>query len=272
MPRRKKRDDATVSLFPFMSVLASLIGILVVLIAANMVANAKKQEGLTQEEYDKAIEHKKLKSQIAELEELKEVNEEEIKKEKKTVFEMMKLQERNIALKQKMDDLSEASDDQSDAELQKIVENLQTETKELQKEQPTFEKRIAELQKEIEERKIQPKPKESVVIRPGGIGTKIPKNIFFVEANSTGIVVREHEGGERFQVSQAAIDSNDQYADFCQKVFDTKDSMILFLLRKSGRESYLWGAGFAESKFGVKTGKLPVPNEGEVDLSLFDRK
>ena len=45
--------------------------------------------------------------------------------------------------------------------------------------------------------------------------------------------------------------------------------MVLFLIRKSGNEAYLWAAGLAETKFKVTTGKLPIPNDGEIDLSLF---
>lgn len=45
--------------------------------------------------------------------------------------------------------------------------------------------------------------------------------------------------------------------------------MVLFLVRKSGNDAYLWAAGHAESKFEVLTGKLPVPKDGEIDLSLF---
>jgi hypothetical protein len=41
-------------------------------------------------------------------------------------------------------------------------------------------------------------------------------------------------------------------------------------VRKAGNENYLWAAGYAESKFRVRTGKLPMPNDGKIDLSLFN--
>ena len=45
--------------------------------------------------------------------------------------------------------------------------------------------------------------------------------------------------------------------------------MILFLVRKSGKKSYDWAAGIAETKYRVAHGKLPIPNDGKIDLSLF---
>jgi hypothetical protein len=31
----------------------------------------------------------------------------------------------------------------------------------------------------------------------------------------------------------------------------------------------LWAAGVAESEFRMRTGKLPMPNDGKIDLSIF---
>ena len=45
--------------------------------------------------------------------------------------------------------------------------------------------------------------------------------------------------------------------------------MVLYLVRKSGNDCYLWGAGWAETKSRLNTGKLPMPNDGKIDLSLF---
>jgi hypothetical protein len=108
------------------------------------------------------------------------------------------------------------------------------------------------------------------VVRPGGIGSrKTASKLFFVECNSTGIVLMDLEAPP-IAVPKAAIVSSEQYAKFLSRVKDTRDSMILFLVRKAGNENYLWAAGYAESKFRVRTGKLPMPNDGKIDLSLFN--
>ena len=60
--------------------------------------------------------------------------------------------------------------------------------------------------------------------------------------------------------------------DVFAKAKKSADSMVLFLVRKAGNDAYRWAAGLAETKFDVRHGKLPVPNEGAIDLSLFNLK
>lgn len=48
-----------------------------------------------------------------------------------------------------------------------------------------------------------------------------------------------------------------------------RDSLMVNRIRKAGNESYLWAAGRAETQFRLKHGKLPMPNDGKIDLSLF---
>ena len=109
-----------------------------------------------------------------------------------------------------------------------------------------------------------------MVIRPPGVGRDVPRNLFFVECNSTGIVIRG-KGDENVVISTAAIRTNSKFAQFCNKVKKTRDSRMLFLVRKTGNSSYQWAAGLAETKFDLNTSKLPVPKDGEIDLSLFNR-
>lgn len=269
MPRRRKSDEGGVSLFPFMSILASLIGVLTLLISVNMIIKENERDNISQEELDRAKENQKLKqqAQIA-RQELAKI-EERLKKEKSAAVELEKLKERSIALSSKIEELEKAKNpEESDAALQKILENLRRETKDIQREQPTLEKQKKELLAEIEKRKIPPKPNEKVVIRPGGVGSRTARNVFFVECNSTGIIIRQ-EDKPSITISTAAIPNNDRYGEFLEEVKRTRDSMVLFLVRKSGNPSYLWAAGHAEAQFEVRTGKLPVPKDGEIDLSLF---
>ena len=48
-------------------------------------------------------------------------------------------------------------------------------------------------------------------------------------------------------------------------------TMILFLLRDTGNTAYLRAAGWAENQYKLRTGKLPLPGKGELDLSLFSK-
>ena len=239
------------------------------MISVMLQVQQMERQGQTQEEMDRAIANRDLKKRAEQLEEKLVALELKMKEEHSSVAEMKKLKDQQIVLKLKLDEITQTEDaDQSNEELQKKVENLKLEIAALKLERPPLKDRLNELKLELKSRKDAPKPKESVVVRPRGFGARAAKNIFFVECNSTGIVLREgNKLGE--SVSTAAIASNASYSAFLDKVKKTRDSMVLFLIRKSGNDAYLWAAGLAETKFKVTTGKLPIPNDGEIDLSLF---
>jgi hypothetical protein len=269
MGKRQSSDDEGVSLFPFMSILACLIGILTLMISVISQLNELDRDKLTQEEYDRAILYRDLKIEIEKLRKLLEEIEERIKNERHTVAELQELEKQRIVLKDRLDELEKAKDPSlTDAELQKLAELLRDEIKALNQDRPTLEKQLEELKKKLLARKEAPKPQESVVVRPGGIGSRVAANLFFVECNSTGIVMHERDK-EPLVVPQAAITTSEQYNLFLSRARRERDSMILFLVRKAGNASYQWAAGFAESEFRLRTGKLPMPNDGKIDLTLF---
>ncbi len=271
MARRRKNNDGGVSLFPFMSILACLIGILTLMISVAMKAKEMDQQGRTEEEMARAIANRDLKKKIETLKKETEQLNEKLKKEKSTAAEMAKLEDHKIALRAKLDELQKAKNpDESDASLQKTIEILKQEITLLKRERPPLNKQLAALQAELKKRKEPPKIVESVIIRPGGVGSRQARNIFFVECTSTGLVLHSEDGSSE-PISTAAIETNEAYNNLLENVKRTHDSMVLFLIRKGGNQSYLWAAGLAETKYKVATGKLPIPNEGKIDLSLFSR-
>lgn len=269
MARRKKRDGGGVSLFPFMSILACLIGILTLLISVSLIIKEKEQEGYTQEELELAQENKALKNQAKKLRAEILTTQQAAQQNNIASVSFKKLKDKSLNLSIDLKEISKGSD-QTDEELQKLVENMKLETKAIVQEQPSLIKRQKELLAQIEKLKLTPKPTPSVLIRPGGVSKDIPKNLFFVECNSTGISLLEKDK-KGFTISTAAIAKSDEFLNFCSKVKQTKDSMILFLVRRSGNNAFLWAAGTAEAEFEVKTGKLPIPNEGKIDTSLFNQ-
>ncbi|MDP4846751.1 MAG: hypothetical protein NWR51_05770 [Akkermansiaceae bacterium] len=253
-----------------MSILACLIGILTLMISVTMQVNQMNQEGKTEEELARAIENRDTKKKTEATKKEVAKLEEKLQKEKSTSAEMAKLEDRTIVLRSKLDEIQKATDpNETDASLQKIVENLKQEITRLKGERPPLQNRLSELQEELKKRKEPPKAVESVIIRPGGVGSRHARNLFFVECNSTGIVIID-ENGQSKPVSKAAIPTNEDFSSLLEKVKSTDDSMVLFLIRKSGNEAYLWAAGIAETKYEISTGKLPIPNEGKIDLSLFN--
>ena len=254
-----------------MSILACLIGILTLMINASMQVQEANREKTTEEDQNRAIENRDLLKKANQLTKKAAQLDKRIQEERQTVAELAKLKDRRISLELQLKEIDKAGDPKkADAELQKATENLKKEIAALKKERPPLNKRIAELAKKIKERKEAPKPPESVLVRPGGVGFRGARNLFFVECNSTGIVLH-YENGSTKAIARGAITTNGDYRNFLTKVKETRDSMVLYLIRKTGNESYLWAAGFAQNKYEVDTGKLPLPNDGKIDLSLFRR-
>jgi len=254
-----------------MSILACLIGILTLMISVMMQVQQMERHGRTEEEMARATKNRDLQNEAKDLEvEIAEMKK-ELEKEKSTVAAMAKIEDAKVKLTMKLEELKKAKDPKlTDAQLQKQVENMKKEVQALKKERPPLAKRLKELEDELKKRKETPKPKESVVVQPRGVGQGGARNLFFVECNSTGIVLRDAEDGEK-KLSTAAIKTSGVYAKYLDRVKKTEDSMVLFLIRKSGNEAFRWAAATAELKYKLPTGKLPIPNDGQIDLSLFRR-
>lgn len=272
MARRRSNNEEAVSLFPFMSILACLIGILTLMISVSMQAKQAQSEDNSNEERALAVENRDLKKKAAQITEAIKKAEEKLKKENSASSQLAEMKDRKIVLKEKLDKLAKADDpEKADAALQKTLEMMRAEIASLKKDRPPLMKKIEELKAELAKRKTPPKKVESVVVRSSGSGVRMAARIFFVECNSTGIVLIGEKDGTT-TVATGSIANSVEYASFVGEVKRTRDSMVLFLMRKEGNASYQWAAGIAENKFEVRTGKIPIPNNGKIDLSLFSQK
>lgn len=272
MAKRRNNNEEAVSLFPFMSILACLIGILTLMISLSMQLKEAQNEGATEADKALAMENRELKRRSEAVSASILRIEEKARKENATSVQLNELRDMRIVLREKLDGLAKAGDpEKSDAALQKSVELMKKEIAALKQERPSLAKRLEELKKKLAEVRNPPKKVESVVVRPGGSGARAAAKLFFVECNSTGIVLIGDDGKET-PVATDAIPSNMAYKSFLEEAKRNRDSMLLFLIRKDGHAAYPWAAGIAENQFELKTGKLPIPNNGKIDLSLFRPK
>ena len=269
MARRRNNNEEAVSLFPFMSILACLIGILTLMISLSMQMKQNETKGNTEQEKALAQENRDLKK-LAEISKAAISKAEEmLKKENFASSQLAELKDKKIVLKEKFDELSKAEDlDKTDAALQKTIELLRAEITALINSRPPLVKRQEELEKELAARKNPPAKVESVLVKSSGSGVRMAARIFFVECNSTGLVIIGRGDGDK-AVATGAIANSTDYSSFLEEVKRTRDSMVLFLVRKEGHPAYAWAAGIADSKFEVRSGKIPIPNNGKIDLSLF---
>ncbi|MDB4707464.1 hypothetical protein OAF57_05780 [Akkermansiaceae bacterium] len=170
MARRSKDSDNGVSLFPFMSILACLIGILTLMISVVIQVQQMKKAGRTEEEMALAMKNRTLIKKAEKLLKEGDLKKKELQKEKATVSVMEKLKDRKIALTMELEGLNKAKNkSRSDAELQKQVENMRNEIVAIKEERPPLAKRLKDLEDELKRREEKPKPKDSVKVQPRGV-------------------------------------------------------------------------------------------------------
>lgn len=265
MSKRRKSNEEAVSLFPFMSILACLIGILTLMISVSMKSKQMdKKEGLTEEEVASAKEHQLVKSKTENL--LKEIRklEEKINKEKKSTSEMAGLEKTKSELSAQL--VKAETRLIKEAVSPRALQDLRTQIEKAKLQQPGLQAQIANLQAKIKSASTPIKTEEAVLIKQGGSGSLGNKKLFFVECSNKGISIYEN-GNPTANIPIAEIETSPGYGKFLEKVKGTQQAMVLFLIRKSGPDAYRWAAGIAEAKYGVVTAKLPIPNDGKIDLT-----
>lgn len=265
---RRQSSSAGVSLFPFLSILACLIGILTMMIKIISDIKAQENTGRDEQELARARQHQQLqadiKKQEKELEKIKAV----LKERNAALVELSDLENKRIVLRKKIAD-AKAAPTQSDEALQKMLEQLIDQIAALKKERPTLEKQLAELKAELERRKIKPDNKpQPVRINPAGSGISANTELVFVECNANGLVILD-KNGSKTPVSAATIETDGKLASTFNQLKSNREHLVLFLIRADGHSTFRTAGGYAETKYNLRIGKLPVPTQGEIDLTLF---
>lgn len=252
-----------------MSILACLIGILTLMISVSMQANELNREDRTQEEMDRALRNRAIEGQFADIRREIDAIDKMVAGQKSSALEMQKLMDRERTLLQQLNKLDEDLKKYASAdELRKKAKELKGDVITLERNQPSLAGKVAELKKLIAERKKPSAVNNSVVVKPGGTGSGSARNAYFVECSSKGITLIA-KGKKPVSVPMDAISNHSGFGAFLKQVQGKKDSMVIFLIRRSGNEAYLWAANRAEELGDIRTGKLPIPKDGPIDLSSF---
>lgn len=278
MVKRPKHRSDELMLIPFLDILCSLIGVLVLIIVVLVVAQTQRINGRKPEEIERAQEHLrmlKLKQEntqkyagitekVQALKELQEKKEEKTKQAEKikdllTNSEAMKEQNKSAASK-----------------LQAELENILREIRGFTEQEPALRQKIAQLLAELA--KLQPpdtKRDPTVTVNPAGSGLAAGTSVFFIDATGDKLTYYWNEK-DKSTVSAVPdiIVADTHFNNFLDTVKKLPQAKIIFLMRSDGMRSYNLGAGWAQSKFGFRVdqiGKLPVPGSGDLDFKLFGK-
>ena len=269
--RNSNAAGGGVSLFPFLSILACLIGILTLMIKLISDLKATETAGRGEVELALAKQHASIQRQIKDAGIQLENARAELNEKGKAQAMFQDLDDRRIILRKELSEREAANSKESNDQLQRRVEILIDQIAALKNERPALDKKLAGLIAELEARKIKPDAKPApVLVQPSGSGIHRDTKLIFIECNAVGISILE-QGGKKTPVSAATIDTEPALNSVLMAAKGDPNSLVLFLIRADGHSTYVKAAGWAENQFQLRTGKLPIPTNGEIDLSLFLR-
>ncbi len=272
MARRRGHGSDEILMIPFLDILCSLIGVLVLIIVFLTVSQTSQTEGRTQEEVDRAILYKSL-NQKKKMEDAAAEQAQPLLTKLATLEKETEEKKATAARLRKLVSEADASKLLSQ-NLLKELDNILLEITGFTQEAKTMKAQIAELAAEIKKRNLVANTPPPVIIQPAGAGTPTGTKNFFVEA-SGGKIVMYWNKEQQTQISSApeVIIADTSYETFLKKVKELGGKLV-FLIRDDGLGAYNNAAGWAQQtgEFAPSDiAKLPAPGRGKIDLSMFDQ-
>ncbi len=266
MARRRRKQKVTVSLFPFLSILACVIGTLTLMITALALGQMDTDEVASELKLDY------LKRQIArtraeierlqkKLEEVESGADELLKKIADAKVELDRLERLRKSLLDQQDEEVKPEIDVPLVDEEKHKKRIA----QMQEEIKTQEERKSDLLAELKERG-KPPEEAQVIIQPGGSGVDIEPT--FVECAVSGVVV--YEGDSPWRVRRADLAADEKFLALLDRVAAEPRASVIFLVRDDALGTYYAASSLARSHY-ARNGKLPVIGHGKIDLSMFKK-
>lgn len=275
MAKRRHGAKDEILLVPFLDILCSLIGVLILFIVVLCVSQTQQVEGRTPEEVQMAEDARRMRKDIVERKELQILLKEKLASLQKLQQEAEEKEQRFIKLRKLLDSSKEMQEENEkiSQKMQKELDDLMLEIEGMRKQQAESKKEIATLMAELKKRDVPPEKRlPPVVVQPSGSGMAADTQVFFVEASGSGLKILGAWGEDyRLSATAAVVVADAAYNHFLAEVAKNPKSLILFLIRDDGQAAFNNGAGRAENDYKVRIGKLPIPGRGVLDLALFDK-
>jgi len=262
MGRRVDTGDNEVSLFPFLSILACIIGVLTLMISTlalsqmdnKAVAQVEEYEKLTKELEEKEKAVAELESQLKDAKQAIE-KQDQLAQKQKQLEELLKQFSLATIKKAELDSQPNAGE----VPVKQPIEELETEL-------GSLKEQIAQLTVELEKKSLPPEEAE-VTVLPGGSGTGIVPE--FIECTKNQIVLHLKEGPIRVRINK--ISKDEDYVRLLDRVAGNPDAKVIFLVRDDGVHTWWRASQFANS-LEVAHGKLPVLGHGKLNFHNFNNR
>lgn len=276
MAKRRHGAKDEILLVPFLDILCSLIGVLVLIIVVLCVSMTEQTDGRPEAEVEMAQEAKKLRKEIEARKKIEIVVNEKLATLDDLKKQIDDRQQRYIKLRKLQSTSKEIQETNMklSQQMQKELDDLLLELDGLKKQQTESKTEIQKLMAEIKARQV-PEDKKipPVVVQPSGGGMAQDTKVFFVEAAGGALKVLGAWGAEdyRLPANAEAVIGDAVFNHFLTEVAKIPQSLVLFLVRDDGQGAFNNGAGRADNDYKVRIGKLPIPGRGVLDLKTFDK-
>ena len=266
MSRRSKGAEETVSLFPFLSILICVIGILTMMIAGLALSQVSNTVDKNDAEAVRQADERQKRLEAAKS---------QVKAREQELAELRKQVDAAAALKNDPAKLAELkrrraaserdpADVKATEEVLAQVDNLKKKIPEIDADIRLMEESVQDLTVEIQKLR-DPQPDNKIV--SGGTGRNLQPS--FIECATNHVVL--HTGGAPVKVARADLAKNAEFKRIVQRVAGQEKSTIVFLVRQDGADSFYAARRLADAE-GARNGKLPLVGSGDVDLSFFEKK
>tara|TARA_R110002072_G_scaffold303141_1_gene495737 strand:+ start:58476 stop:59279 length:804 start_codon:yes stop_codon:yes gene_type:complete len=266
MARRPRDNDDDISLFPFLSIIASVIGVLTMMIATLALAQMDTKDVALIDEYESTS--RELTAEEAAVAELQKIIDDRIGPDAATLREDLKKNEKELT--QLLKELQEVQKQLKEQEKVKVVipqlDPAQRESvASMQGELESLQEELAQLEKELSERAEASQTRTSIL--PGGSGVNFAPH--FVECAAGSIVMHTIDPPKLIRAADMVNDKD--FIALLEKVANGVNDSIVFLIRSDGLSTYYAARKLCTDR-DIRNGKLPVVGNGRIDLSHFVKK
>lgn len=263
MARRPRDNDDDISLFPFLSIIACVIGVLTMMISTLALAQMDNEDVAVIEAYENAA--NATAQADAEIDRLKRELTEKLGAATASLKNDLSTSEKELAeLAKQLEAVQKQLAEQQ--ELKVVIPTLEPGQREsvasMAAELKELDEQLAQMEKDLKERKDASESKVSVL--PSGSGLNFQP--YFVECAAGAIVMHTMQPPKRIRASEMVKDKD--FLEVLSKVANNQNMSVVFLIRSDALNVYRAAKKICDDR-SIRHGKLPVVGNGKIDLSAF---
>jgi hypothetical protein len=253
---RRPQREVESSLFPFLSVLACVIGTLTLLIAALAVGQVAESL-LDSEAVDPAM-HQELAAERA-----------LVRRIEGNIADADRVSEELAAAAAELRGMGIAPEADEATRRRTVAARL--EAAKLARRLAALEKRVAEtgvLITGVRADLVAEHPdRDGRPIRILSHGKSRKLHPFFVECREAGVRIWNKDLNDSAYLARESLDDVSAFRAFLQRVRAVQNATVIFLIRPDGVKTYNWAVGQGGRAY-VRHAKLPLPSHGELEFAL----